>query len=44
MSLDLMFGEEFLQKEKEGYQEYWKNMEQKDKGNSSEKTKTKNKD
>lgn len=38
MSLDLMFGEEYLKKEKEGYQEYWKNMGQKDKGNSSEKT------
>ena len=38
MSLDLMFGEEYLQKEKEGYQEYWKNMGQKEKGNSSEKT------
>ena len=25
-SLDLMFGEEYLEKEKEGYQEYWKSM------------------
>lgn len=37
MSLDLMFGEEYLQKEKEGYQGYWKNMMLKDKGKSSEK-------
>lgn len=41
MSLDLMFGEEYLEKEKEGYQKYWKSMgkNQNDKKQTTEKEK-----
>ena len=42
-SLDLMFGEEYLEKEKEGYQEYWKSMgkNQEDKKKTNQKAEKK---
>lgn len=39
-SLDLMFGEEYLEKEKEGYQEYWKSFGKKQEGKNQTAKKT----
>lgn len=43
MSLDLMFGKEYLKKEEDGYKEYWKNMEQKHQVDERNKTTNKEK-